>query len=166
MAVFKSTFAGGKPKFGKKAGAARQLCTGTQLHDIAVEIPTTALDSADEQVLLYKFSDDSDAYLIRDEEEQFRVVVDILDGVSDLVWSMGLSDSDGVLDTTFITGSTTGQSAGTQLIDAVGVPLSVSGLYLTLDVTTAAGTPTEGTVQVIFNVSYGLKPEVDNSLSA
>jgi hypothetical protein len=60
MAVFKSTFAGGKPKYGKKAAAARQGCTETLLHDISVEVPTSALDNAADAVLLYKFPDDSD----------------------------------------------------------------------------------------------------------
>jgi hypothetical protein len=187
MAVFKSTFAGGKPKYGKKSGSARQLCTGIQLHDISVEVPSTALQAGD-GVLLYKFPDDSDAYMLfggvgtvttsgtstmQPPKNFFRVDVDdVEDGAGAFVWDIGVAtSSDGVADTVIINDSTVGRAAGVDFADvgtsagqASGGPLAVAGKYIVLDPKTAPTTAKDGTWRLRFMVAYGLKPEVDSSL--
>jgi len=189
MAVFKSTFAGGKPKYGKKAGAARQPVTGIHMHDISVEIPTSAMQgtagtsaTSDDSVLLYKFPAEHDCFLLVDgmwanstttttgTQNNFRVIVDDLDGGASLSWNMGIGDSDGVIDQGIITSSTVGQAAGTAYATnstVVAAPyLDVTNKYLIWKPTTA-GTPAtaaEGGIRVKFRAAYGVKPEVDSSL--
>jgi hypothetical protein len=184
MAVFKSTFAGGKPKYGKKSGSARQLCTGIQLHDISVEVPSTALQAGD-GVLLYKFPDDSGSFTaltntgtpatatITPSRNLFRVDVDdVEDGAGAFVWDIGVAtSSDGVADTVIINDSTVGRAAGVDFADvgtsagqASGGPLAVAGKYIVLDPKTAPTTAKDGTWRLRFMVAYGLKPEVDSSL--
>ena len=166
MAVFKSTFAGGKPKYGKKAGSARQLCTGTQLHDISVEIPTSAMDNAADAVLLYRFPDESDVYLLRTSVDAMYLNVDTLDSGTNLKYDIGIATAaDGVADTVLINDATVGQTtSGTDKLDAVGAPLKVDGNYLVMDMVTAAATPVSGTLRLRFYASYGLTPDVDSSL--
>lgn len=184
MAVFKSSFAGGKPKYGKLSGSASQPCTGVHLHDFSVEIPTSAQQNGD-GVLLWKFPDDHDAYLLfgglfqsttgsgsAAPENLFRVDLDDLDGGSALVWSLGIATAaDGVVDTGIIVASTVGQSAGKDFADdgttaglASGGPFKVDGNYLVWDPTTSPTTATEGTIRVRMVVAYGLKAETDSSL--
>jgi hypothetical protein len=190
MAVFKSTFAGGKPKYGKKSGSARQPVTGVHLLDFSVEIPASAMQgtsgtdttTATDAVLLYKFPDDSDAYILygglfqtatgQDKvatENLFRVDLDALDAGASLKWNMGFGDSDGVIDTNIIASSTVGQTAGkayAKTAAALGGPDKVDGKYLIWR-PTDSGTPATaaaGTVRVRALVAYGLKAEVDSSL--
>jgi hypothetical protein len=187
MAVFKSTFAGGKPKYGKKAGAARQPVTGTHLLDFSVEVPASAMQGTGaspntDQVLLYKFPDDHDVYVLYGglfqtatgtnkvaTENLFRVDLDAIDGGASLKWNMGYGDSDGVIDTNIIASSTVGQTAGKAFAKsaaALGGPDKVDGKYLIWSVngSDTPATATAGTIRVRALVSYGLKAEVDSSL--
>ncbi len=164
MAVLISTFAGGKPKYGKPSGSARQPCTGVHYHDVSIELPTTAIDGTD-SILLYKFPDDHDVYLLRDATNDLRVKVDGLDSGAGLKWDFGIAtSSDGVIDTVLINDSTVGQAAGTDLLDATGLPLKVDGNYFVMTLVTAAATAVEGTVQLFFKAGYGLKADIDSSL--
>ena len=62
MAVFKSKFAGGQHK---SAGVAQRTIKGMDWLYFQVAIPSEAVDSSDEQVLLYKFPDDGDCWLFQ-----------------------------------------------------------------------------------------------------
>ena len=143
-----------------------------------VNIPTAALDSADEQVLLYKFPDEGDVWMFRDGNTldtddtvcvgaaDFQVSVTTLDSSTSSVWDIGIGDVDGVIDTALISNSTIGQTtAGTDLLDAPGLPVDVSGKYLIFDVTTAAKTAVAGSVTVKAKVCGGIKLEVDSGVA-
>ncbi len=178
MAVFKSRFAGGPRTSGQGGGAHRRILNGVDFHYFSVNLPTAALDSADEQILLWKFPDDSDCWLFRagstlDSDDgvlqlgsHFSIAVTDVDGGSSFVWSLGLSDVDGVLDTTIISGSTVGQAAGIDYLDAPAEPLDCTGKYLCMDVTAAAtATILAGTATVRMKVAYGTKLEVDTGVA-
>jgi hypothetical protein len=175
MAVFKSAFAGGTRNQGQGGGvASRQPCGIDWLH-FSVNVPTTAIDSNDEQILLYKFPDDGDCWLFRGGSNtttapikgaDFSISLTAMDPVGTaLVWSLGLSDADGVLDTTLISGGTAGQAAGVDYITTADEPLDVSGKYLCWDVTTAAGTAVAGTITIRAKVAFGKKLEVDTGVA-
>lgn len=121
-----------------------------------VTVPTEALDSADEQVLLYQFATNpfgNECWL-----ENCILSVEDLDGGAGLVFDVGLGDEDGVIDTVLVTGSTAGQAGGTEVvIDYADLPVDVSGLFLILDVTTAAVTPTAGDVEVFGGFAGGVQ---------
>jgi hypothetical protein len=162
MAVFTSKLAGG---IGKAAGVPQRTPCGVDLLMFDVEIPTTALDSNDEQVLLYKFPDDGDCFLLRGEVGDFIVDFDDMDSATSLVVTIGVGDSDGVVDTSLIAGSTAGQTGAVDLLDSGGaIPLDVTGKYLIFDVTAAAGTEVSGGIQVYAKVVFGKKLEADASL--
>jgi hypothetical protein len=173
MAVFKSRFAGGTGIGG--GGVAPRCPQGVDYINIQVNIPTEALDSGDEQILLYKFPDDGDCWLFRGGSnttttpikgaDQYFKLSDVDSGTG-LVWDAGIGDVDGVIDTALLTGSTVGQAAGTDWIDTADAPLDVSGKYLIFDVTTAASTGVAGTIEVGMKVAFGKKLEVDSGVSA
>ena len=172
MAIFKSRFAGGVAKGG--GGVAARCPQGIDYLNFKVKIPTTALDSTDEQVLLYKFPEDGDVWLFRGGSNtttapvkgaDFYVKLEALDVGTSLVWDLGIGDVDGVIDTSLIANATAGQStAGTDWITAADVPLDVTGKYLILDVTTAAATAAAGFVEIGAKVAFGKKLEVDSGL--
>jgi hypothetical protein len=164
MAVFKSRFAGGSGRGG--GGVAPRDFHGVDMARIKVKIPTTALDSNDEQVLLYKFPDDGDCFLVRGDVRDLRVNIDTIDSGTSAVWDLGVGDSDGVIDTPLIANATAGQStAGTDSLDAAGDLLDVSGKYLIFDVTTAASTAVSGDIAVDFKVLFGKRQEYDSGVS-
>jgi hypothetical protein len=178
MAVFKSAFAGGNRRQGQGGGVAGQHCNGIHYHKFSVNIPTAAIDSADEQILLWKFPDDSDCWLFRggtalDTDDtvptigaDFQITLtDLETTTTALTWSLGISDVDGVLDTTLITDSAVGQAAGIDYLDAIAVPLDVSGKYLCIDVTAASTNPVAGTATVEMKVAYGVKLEADTGVA-
>lgn len=168
MAVFKSRFAGGTSK--KGGGVAPRDFHGLDMARIKVNIPAAARDSNDEQILLYKFPDDGDVFLVRGDVGDLKVAIDTIDAGTSAVWDLGVGDSDGVLDTTLIANATAGQStAGTDALDAAGFPLDVSGKYLILDVTTAPKTAIATTatanIAVDFKVLFGKRQEVDSGVA-
>lgn len=147
MAVFRSNISD---------EAQERLPTGFTPFHVTVTVPTEALDSADEQVLLYPFPESlagGEVWL-----ERLILNVDDLDsGVAALVFDVGVGDSDGVLDTTLVTGSTAGQAGGVEVVvDDGDVPTDVSGKFLILDVTTAAATAVEGDVEVFGSFAVGV----------
>ena len=171
MAIFKSAFAGGG-----RGNTSPRCPLGIDWVHFSVAIPTTAIDSTDEQVLLYKFPDDGDVWLFRggnslDTDDTLAVLgADFSIGVTDvaasaLVWDLGIGDVDGVIDTSLISGSVVGVTAGQDYITTIAEPLDVSGKYLIFDVTTAAVTPAAGTITVRMKVAFGKKLEVDTSLA-
>ena len=175
MAVFKTKFSG---RIGRNAagGAAPRDFHGIDWLHFKFNIPTTALDSADEQILMYKFPDDGDCWLFRggnslDTDDgvpaigsDFSIALTDLDDATSLVWNMGIGDVDGVVDTLLITGSTVGQAAGVDYLDAIAEPLDVTGKYLIFDVTTGAGTPAAGSATVRAKVAFGKKLEEDSGV--
>lgn len=176
MAVFKSAFAGGSRTQGQGGGVAHRTIKGLDWLHFSVNVPTTAIDSADEQILLYKFPDDGDCWFFRGGSTttttpiigaDFAITLTDLDnGGTDLVWDLGFGDVDGVIDSgSLISGSIIGQAAGTDHLDAANQPLDVSGLYMIFDVTTAAGTPAAGTITVRSKVCFGTKLEVDTGVA-
>jgi hypothetical protein len=182
MAVFKSAFAGGTRNQGQGGGVAPRCHQGMDHINIRVNVPTTALDSGDEQILLYKFPDDGDCWLFRGGSPaggtsnattvvpgagaDFFVKVSTIDSGTSSVWDIGIGDSDGVIDTALIANSTIGQStSGTDYLDAFAAPLDVSGKYLIFDVTTSATTAVAGTVEVGAKVLFGKKLEVDSGVA-
>lgn len=147
MAVFSSSITDGR--------AAERLPTGlTPLH-VTTTVPAEALDSADEQVLLYPFPEalsGGEVWL-----EQLLLNVDALDGGVALVYDVGIGDADGVVDDVLVSGSTTGQAGGVDIVvDFADVPVEVSGRFLILDVTAAAGTPAEGDVEAFGMFAVGI----------
>lgn len=147
MAVFRSNISD---------EAQERLPTGFTPFHVTVTVPTEALDSADEQVLLYPFPESlagGEVWL-----ERLILNVDDLDsGVAALVFDVGVGDSDGVLDTTLVTGSTAGQAGGVEVVvDDGDVPTDVSGKFLILDVTAAAATAAEGDVEVFGSFAVGV----------
>lgn len=176
MSVHISRFAGGAGVGG--GGVARRILNGVDFHQFSVNLPTTALDSADEQILLWKFPEDSDCWLFRggnalDSDDtilqlgsDFSIAVTDVDGGTTFTWSLGLSDVDGVLDTTLIADSTVGQAVGIDYLDAPAEPLDCTGKYLCMDVTAAAtATILAGTATVRMRVAYGSKLEVDTGVA-
>lgn len=133
----------------------------TPLH-VTVTVPTEALDSTDEQVLLYQFATNpfgNECWL-----EHMIFNVDDLDGGATLVYDVGIGGEDGVIDTTLVSGSTTGQAGGTEvIIDYADLPVDVSGQFLILDVTTAAGTPQAGDVEVFGAFAGGVQSKAANA---
>lgn len=121
-----------------------------------VTVPTEALDSSDEQVLLYQFATNpfgNESWL-----ENCILTVDDLDGGVTLVFDVGIGDEDGVVDTVLVSGSTAGQAGGTVVvIDYADFPVDVSGKFLILDVTTAAATPAAGDVEVFGGFAGGVQ---------
>lgn len=129
-----------------------------------VTIPTTALDSNDEQVLLYLFPTPVDSGEVLLTRCLFNI--DDLDGATSLTYDVGLADSDGVLDTTIVSGATTGQSAGVLAVvdPSSDFPVTATGKYLTVDVTAASGTPASGDIEVYLEFTAGTLPR--NSTAA
>lgn len=174
MAIFKSRFAGGSGRGG--GGVAQRCPQGMDYLMFSVNVPTEALDSTDEQILLYKFPDDGDCWLFRGGSNtttapvkgaDFFAHVTTLDATTTVVWDLGIGDVDGVIDTALFTGATIGQGAtGTDWITVADVPLDVSGKYLIMDVTTAAGTAAAGTITIGAKVLFGKKLEVDTGVAA
>lgn len=121
-----------------------------------VTVPEEALDSGDEQVLLYQFATnpfENESWL-----EHMLFNVDALDGGATLAYDVGIGGEDGVIVTSLATGSTTGQAGGTEVIlDYADLPVDVSGQFLILDVTTAATTPTAGDVEVFGAFAGGVQ---------
>lgn len=148
MAVFRSNISD---------EAQERLPTGFTPFHVTVTVPTEALDSGDEQVLLYPFPESlegGEVWL-----ERLISNVDDLDSSATpaLVYDVGVGDSDGVVDTSFVTGSTTGQAGGAEVIvDDGDVPTDVSGKFLILDVTTAAATAAEGDFEVFGSFAVGV----------
>jgi PKD repeat protein len=178
MAIFKSRFAGGTGRGG--GGVAPRDFHGLDVLKFKVNIPTTALDSNDEQILLYKFPDDGDCWMLLggnslDTDDavgavgaDFHVKVSNIDagGTASAVWDFGLGDIDGVIDTALISSSTVGQgTAGTDYVDTIVNPIDVSGKYLIFDVTAAAASAVAGDIEVFAKVLFGKKLEVDSGVS-
>lgn len=163
MAVFTSRFAGA---IGKASGVPQRTPLGVDLLMFEVEVPTTALDSADEQVLLLKFPDDGDCFLLRGGTGDFVIGSDTLDSGALLTITYGVGDSDGVVDTALITGSTAARTGADDFLDSgsVGTPVDVTGKYLIADVTAAASGAAAGGIRVYAKVAFGKKLESDASL--
>lgn len=156
MAVFTSRIARNQQEWLPKAV--------TPFH-VTISVPTDALDSADEQVLLYQFPTNpfENETWLRD----CILGVDDLDGGAGLVFDVGLGDEDGVIDTPLVTGSTAGQAGGTVVVlDYADLPVDVSGLYLILDVTTASATPTAGAVEVFGSFAGGVQSKTATAVEA
>lgn len=155
MSVFSSTIADESQEL---------LPTGITPFHITVTVPTDALDSADEQVLLYQVPESSfegEVWL-----QQVVMNVDDLDGGAGLVFDVGLGDSDGVLDTTLVTGSTTGQAGGVEVVlDFADLPVEAAGKYLIVDVTTAAVTPQAGDIEVFGEFAAGVLSRSDTAVA-
>ena len=79
-----------------------------------------------------------------------QVAVSDIDSATALVWDLGIGDSDEVIDTTIISGSTVGRSAGVDENDAAAAPIDVSEKSLIFEITTGAGTGVAGTVDLYF----------------
>lgn len=164
MAVFKSRFAGGTGRGG--GGVAPRDFHGVDMCRIKVKLPTAALDSNDEQTLLYKFPDDGDCFLLRGDVRDLRVNIDTIDTGSSIGWELGIGDSDGVIDTKLIDTGIVGRGAsGADSLDAAGDLLDVSGKYLIFDVTTAPASAVAGDIAVDFKVLFGKKQEYDSGIS-
>lgn len=105
--------------------------------------------TAGNQVLLYKFPD-TGAFPVLGNLKVY--IEDDLDTGATLVWSMGIGDSDGVVDTVLISGSIIGRAAGPTVdeMDAnILLPLvDVGGKYLIWN-TTGSGT-TAGDIELAF----------------
>lgn len=165
MAVFTSRFAGSKKKGG--GGVAQRCIEGLDYLYFQVNVPIVATDSTDEQILLYKFPDDGDCWLLRDALTDLGVTPSNMDSSTGIVFQIGIGDVDGVIDTPLIADSAAAQSGALDELAAVGAPLDVSGKYLIWDTTTAvSGTASAGTVDVKCKVLFGKKLEVDSSVSA
>lgn len=147
MAVFTSQLAREQQEWQPKGD--------TPFH-VTVTVPTEALDSGDEQVLLYQFATNpfgNESWL-----ENAILRADELDGGVALAFDVGIGGEDGVIVTSLVTGSTAGQSGGTEvLIDYADLPVDVSGQFLILDVTNPAGTPQEGDVEVFGGFAGGVQ---------
>lgn len=135
-----------------------QSNSGVIVDHVTVTVPTTALDSADEQVLVYQFANSplgGEVWLT-----QCVLVSDDLDtnATPTLVFDVGIGDSDGVLDTTLLSGSTAGQAGGTvvPLDPSAEAPVDVSGKFLIVDVTTAAATAAAGDIEVFVTLANGV----------
>jgi len=171
MAVFKSKFAGGQHK---SAGVAQRTIKGMDWLYFQVAIPSEAVDSSDEQVLLYKFPDDGDCWLFQGGNSldtdaavpalgsDFMVTLSAFG--ANTVFTLGIGDVDGVVDTALIAGSTVAAAGGNDFLDAIAVPLDVTGKYLIFDVTTLSAAPADGTITVKAQVCFGKKLEVDGGL--
>ena len=128
-------------------------------------VPTTALDSGDEQVLLHQFPSNiygNESWLVH-----CVVNFDDLDtnATETLVIDIGIGDVDGVIDTALLVGSVAAQDA---LVDVVldpsaDMPVDVAGRYLIMDVTTTAATPAAGDVTVFGLVAHGVNSTSDEA---
>lgn len=115
--------------------------------DTLVPVHTTDIDGTDDILAVFDFG--------TGEGKIWHLWLELsdLDGGITLVFDVDLVDEDGVLVTNLVSASTTGQAGGT--IDAVhlgvgGGFVELTGVrYLALRVTTAAGTPQEGTCRVV-----------------
>lgn len=169
MAVFKSTFAGGIPKYGKKSGSATSMVQGIQLHDVSVKLSTAMLD-ADDATYIYKFPADGEVYLLRNVTNQLHVSASTsaLDSGSKLEYKVGVAtnSTDGVVDTALIADCNVGNSSvSTDVLDATGLPLQVDGKYLLIENDTAATSAVSGTLRFRFYCAYGVNPSTDSSLA-
>lgn len=164
MAVFTSKFAGAIRRGG---GVVQRTPVGMDYLHFQVNVPTAAIDSADEQILLIKFPDDGDVFLLRDALTDLYIVPSDMDtnGSPLITFTLGIGDSDGVVDTALITDSQAARTGAADNLDAVGAPLDVSGKYLIFDVTAAAATAAAGTLGVRAKVLYGKRQEVDSGIS-
>lgn len=124
------------------------------LHEVGVL--TTDIDNADDAVVLYFFGEE-EAWLSR-----LGVEVADLDGGAGLVYNVGIGDSDGVVDTVLISGSTSGQAGGSDAA-TLDVPVDVTGKFLIFDTTTAAITPAAGDLTFYVEFSAGLRQLRDDN---
>lgn len=135
-----------------------QSNSGVLVDRVTVTVPTTALDNADDSVLLYQFANSpfgGKVWLTG-----ATLVLDDLDSSATpaLAADIGIGDSDGVVDTALVSGDTTGQAGGTVVAQDPGAdaPVDVSGKFLIFDVTTAAGTAQAGDIDVWVTLANGV----------
>lgn len=135
-----------------------QSNSGVIVDRVTVSVPTTALDSADEQVLLYQFANSpfgGEVWLLG-----ATLTLDDLDSgaTPSLSADIGIGDSDGVVDTALVSGDTTGQAGGTVVAQDPGadVPVDVSGKFLIYDVTAAANAAQAGDIEVFVTLANGV----------
>lgn len=122
----------------------RVFPSGLTIEEITEALTTGDLDLNDTK-LLYEFP--AEAWL-----PWFGLRIkstDLDTGVAAVVLDFGIGDSDGVIDTTLISGSTIGQAGGVDDTDATVAPwVDVSGKYLIVKVTTAPATAAAGTLTI------------------
>jgi len=158
MAVFTSKYASGE--FGRRLHNG-----GVQKVKFKIKIPTEALDSNDEQVLLLKFPDDGDVSLRRGSQYDGVFVFDALDGSGTAAGNIGIGGSDGVITALTIACATSVLDGGTvDFSGATGVDLDVTGKYLIYDNTVAAGAAAAGYITGHVFVDPGYNFNTDDSL--
>lgn len=151
MAVTKISSAAG----GGKGHSGSRNATGLDV--VFLSIPVVAdgdLDDANDQVLIYKFPDDGDVWLLRFAEAIEMTVTDLDSGTDSDIDLVIDNDGDGGADTVLINSATGGQAAAT-FRNAVGSPLDVSGKYLALRQNATAAGFAAGTITVSFVVAFG-----------
>lgn len=158
MAVFVSDTA----KFNTK----RLPTSGKYTVPFKVMVPTTAVDSTDEQVLLLHFGPDT--FFSGDDVRELVVNFPDFDSSTGHVCTIGVGDIDGVIDgSDLIAGSTSGQDGSEDLLDAVlTAPEDISNKYLIMDTTTAvSGTASAGYLEGYMVVQNGIFAKADDSLA-
>ena len=141
---------------GGKGESGSRVESGLDLVLLSVPIEIADLDTAADFVLVYKFPDDGDCWLMRFAESIEMTCTDMDSGTDSDIDLVIDNDGDGAADTVLINGASCGQAAAT-FRNAVGSPLDVIGKYLALNqISTAAGFAA-GTITISFLVSFGKK---------
>jgi hypothetical protein len=154
MAVTKTSSAAGGRGVGGESGS--RCIQGLDLVLLSVPIAVADLDTGDDVVLVYKFPDDGDVWLMRFAESIEMTVTDMDSGTDSDIDLVIDNDGDGGADTILINSASGGQAAAT-FRNAVASPLDVSGKYLALYQNTTAAGFAAGTITISFLVAFGKK---------
>jgi hypothetical protein len=114
-------------------------------------IPTTALDEANDKWVIADFTDVPHFYL-----SNLSVTMADLDGATGLVWDLVALTAAGVVDRVLINDSTVGRTAGFDELDAnLGhLGYDLGGKRVAINIVTAATTPAAGAVSLVIE-GYG-----------
>jgi hypothetical protein len=121
-----------------------------------VEVQTTSVDEVNDAVLLYEFPA---VAFVRNVAGAVTYDIGTLDSNGTPTWaaSLGIGDSDGVLDTTLKTGIDEDDLGESDAVSGGNAWLDVGGKFLILRTTTAAATAAAADVSVGFEFAAGLR---------
>lgn len=138
--------------------------------DRTIQLATTELDDVGDIVALFLFPE---SCVLADPGSWVITLTDVdSNGAPALAWDLKVSDlASSPTETTLISGSTTGQAAGSDYLDNVASPtaevlLDLSNQYLIFEVTTAAATAAAGTLQFRIAYSSGVIAETQSDANS
>ena len=127
-----------------------------------VNVPTTAIDSNDDQILLFQFPTNTYLRNVAGSVNFHAGTHDTGGGSAAWVADLGIGGSDGVLDFTLVTEDDDGESSQ---ISTQGAWIDIGGLYLILDTTTAANTAAAADFEFGGEFSASVRELVDDGVS-